>query len=145
MLQQNNEFSPDKDETKASSSSEDKGAVIYAEVVEGDYNDVYSRTQVKGTWEQIEEYVKSYFSERGLREAEDMNTDGFGLYCLYPVSDENGNEIDPQDPRYDELSEQQEPLVQYSVEAYPFDPEEEKEYIRELEAIDAFIDLGEQD
>ena len=137
MLQHIGEFSDENRETNISSSSEDKGAkeIIYAEVVEGDYNDVYSKTFVKGTWEQIETYVKSHFSKKGLEEAEEFGSDGFGLFVMYPISDKNGNEIDSADPRFDEFCEQQESLIQYYVEA------SEIPYVY----VDKLIDLGEQD
>lgn len=97
--------------------------IIYAEIVEGDYNDVYSRKNVKGTWAQIEEYVKSYFTEEGLEKAEDMSSDGLtlGIYEEYEDREE--------DEEYDH-----ECYLEYYVDAMPYVNDEKP---------DDVIDLGE--
>lgn len=126
--------------------------VIYAEVTEGDFNDVYDRHRVKGTWDQIEAYVKSFFSKEGLEVAEEIGTgDGYGLEILQEVPDEiedwdmeNHTSITVRkgDPRYEELAERYETQVAYYVEAAPY-YEEDKNLIKEMEASGEFIDLGE--
>lgn len=119
--------------------------VIYTEVTEGDYNDVYSRKYVKGTWDQIEQYVKSHFSEEGLKEAQEIGSSGgYGLETYYPVTDEEGNEVDYKDPRYGELADQEEVRVLYYVEAIPFYDATPKE-IQEIESDSRFINLMEDD
>jgi predicted glycoside hydrolase/deacetylase ChbG (UPF0249 family) len=122
--------------------------VIYAEVVEGDYNDVYDRHRVKGTWDQIETYVKSFFSKEGLEVAEEIGTgDGYGLQVWEELPDtltdwETDKEVPKGDPRYEELAEEFDSQVEYYVEALPFD-ERDKDLIKELEASGELVDLDE--
>jgi len=102
----------------------DEKEIIYAEVVEGDYNDVYSRKTVKGTWKQIEEYVKDHFSEEGLKLAEDVSGLGvFGLEIYYDKEDDEEAEDD------DDI----EILCKYGVVAQEVEPYDDEE----------IIDLGE--
>lgn len=119
--------------------------VIYAEVTEGDYNDVYSRKYVKGSWDQIEAFVKDYFSKEGLERAEEINSDGYGLEVYQNTAfDNNGNEI-PLVDLPDEEKDMIEPLIEYYVEASPFDTEQDQNLIKEIESDSRFINLMEDD
>ena len=94
--------------------------VVTVDITEGDYNDVYKRGPiVRGTWEQIENFVKGYFTEEGLRKAEDIGSDGYCLAIYQNVTDEDGNEVAENDPRYEELSSNFESQIEYYVEAQP--------------------------
>lgn len=57
----------------------------YYEVVEGDYNDVFSRKYVKvHDQQQIDSYVKEYFGD--MQGVEDLNSDSIG-YAKYFIAD----------------------------------------------------------
>ena len=81
-----------------------------------DYNDVYDYdTYVYGTYEQVKEYLVEQYKEeyRSQLDIDESHEDIFvGIYM--PVTDEDGNEVDPIDDRYEELQEQQEALLDIS-------------------------------
>lgn len=93
-------------------------------VTEGDYNDVFSKTEMEfNNNDEAEIYALNQFSDdaRNKHLVEDLGTDSicFGVY--YPVTDDNGNEIDENDPRYEDLSEQQELRLQYYIDISEID------------------------
>jgi hypothetical protein len=101
--------------------------IIHAEITTGDYNDVYSKGPiVKGTWAQIEEYVKSQFSEDGLKRTEDISSDGYCLAIYQEPTDENGNKIQ------DEDGIDYEPRIELYVDASPIDEIDEDEIVIDL-------------
>ena len=59
---------------------------------EGDYNDLFDNSAIKGTGKQVKEYCLSAFSnfEDRKDEIEDIGTDGIGFEIFYP------EEIDPE-------------------------------------------------
>lgn len=101
--------------------------IQYFDCTEGDFNDVYDRFYLRGTWEQVEEYIKECFNSQERSKMEDIGGGSdicFGYY--YPVTDENGNEIPETDPRYEEESENQELRLAYYISAVPMEDNEEK-------------------
>jgi len=88
-------------------------------VTEGDYNDVFAKYELEfKDWLDAELYAKRQLRVYGYKpkQIEDLGTTGicFGVY--YPVSDDNGNEVSTDDPRYEELSDQQELRLKYYIE-----------------------------
>jgi len=88
-------------------------------VTEGDFNDVFAKyeTEFKDDLD-AELYAKRQLRDYGYKpkQIEDLGTTGicFGIY--YPVSDDNGNEVSINDPRYEELNDQQDSRLKYYVE-----------------------------
>ncbi len=88
-------------------------------VTKGDFNDVFERTELNFSNDITAElYAVQSLLDLGYTndEIEDIgHTDiCFGVYM--PVTDENGDIVDSNDPRYDELNEQQEVRLEYYVE-----------------------------
>ena len=86
---------------------EDINDVKVYEVVTGDYNEVYSKDIVKGTWKQVEEYLLSLFDDFGDRK-NDIEEIDFGYELYYEP------EIDP---KTDEPFEDQEALIEFYAQA----------------------------
>jgi len=94
-------------------------------VTEGDFNDVFNRTEMEfKDYSEAEKYAKSMFKQEYIDngEVEDlssMDSIVYGVY--YPVTDDEGNEINENDPKYEELSEQQESRLQYYIDISEID------------------------
>lgn len=59
-------------------------------ITEGDFNDVFSKTERSGTWEEIEEIVKDHFSEIGKKKMQDISSaDNITYGVYYDTEDEN--------------------------------------------------------
>ena len=116
-----------------------KSEVKYFDATEGDFNDVYDRFYIRGTWEQVEEYIKSCFNENEPPEDIASGFDiGYGYY--YPVTDDDGNEVPESDPRYEELNDMQEARLRYYITAVPMEEEDlkfvDKEKLHDLTSVD---------
>jgi hypothetical protein len=86
-------------------------------ITEGDYNDVFNKYELEfKNYNEAEQYAKSMFEPQYLDKVEDIGSDNICLAIYYPVTDDDGNEISTDDPRYDELNEQQELRIQYYIE-----------------------------
>jgi hypothetical protein len=88
------------------------------EVVEGDFNDVYSRKTIRATESQMEKYVKDQFSDEGKKRMVDLGSDSIGYGIFYE------NEIDPETG---EEYEDQELRLEYYVEAVYIDRDGDNE------------------
>jgi len=101
-----NSFSKE-DNNLCSMCYEDINDVKVYGVVTGDYNDVFSKDIVKGTWKQVEEYLLSHFDDFGDRK-EDIEDIDFGFELYYEP------EINPET---DEPFEDQEALIEFYAQA----------------------------
>lgn len=90
------------------------------EVVEGDFNDVYSRKTIRATYEQIEKYVLDQFNDdpKIQERIQDLGMDSIGYGIWYE------NEIDPDTG---EEYEDQELRLEYYVEAVYIDRDGDQE------------------
>jgi hypothetical protein len=90
------------------------------EVVEGDFNDVYSRKTIRATEQQMEKYVKDQFNDDPEIQAriEDLGTTDIGYGIYYE------NEINPET---NEEYEDQELRLEYYVEAVYIDRDGDNE------------------
>ena len=75
--------------------------IYYFDFTEGDYNDVYSRKVLKGTFDQADDFCKSYFTGEDFNNSEKTGSFGSVGYELYYTNetDENGNEYEDQELR----------------------------------------------
>ena len=90
----------------------------------GDYNDVYSRDEMDfDNWDHADQYAFNYITQNGYKrdEIEDIGTTGICLAVYCPVVDDNGNEVSQEDPRYDELNEEQDLRIKLYVEIQEID------------------------
>jgi len=86
-------------------------------ITEGDFNDVFNRYELEfKDYNEAEQYAKSMFEPQYLDQVEDIGSDSICLAIYYPVTDNEGNEVFDDDPRYDDLVEFQEPRIQYYIE-----------------------------
>jgi|SRR5688572_25105714 len=76
------------------------------EVVEGDFNDVFSRQTIRATEEQIEKYIKDQFSDVGKEKMQDLGTDSIGYGVYY----EDDLDLSGENSEYSELR------LQYYIE-----------------------------
>ena len=81
--------------------------VYYWDYINGDGNDVYERETLKGTSDQVEEYLKSMLSEEGLEQAE-TNMYGDISFTLYMENEEG---------ELDEDGDEYEPVIDFSLSA----------------------------
>ena len=91
----------------------------YYRIKRFDYNDVFDYdTYVYGTYEQVKEYLIEQYKEeyRSQLDIEESSEDVYVLDYL-PVTDENGNEIAQEDPRYEEFTQNNETLLGTSFSA----------------------------
>ena len=86
---------------------------------EGDYNDLFDNSTIKGTGKQVKEYCLSAFSNYEDRkdEIEDIGTDGIGFEIFYP------NEIDPETGEEYEDQEIRVELYNEATEIEDYDPD----------------------
>ena len=101
------------------------------EVTEGDYNDVFSRTEMEfKDWIEAEKYAYSVFRPIYEPQIQDIGTDCICLAIYYPVTDDNGNEIGYDHPDWDKLNEEQELRIEYYIEIREIEDQEiqQKEY-----------------
>jgi len=100
--------------------------VYVAHIRTGDFNDVFSTGDyVRGNYYQIEQQVLAYFTQEGREKAQDIGGAGSIVYaCYFPVTDEDGNEVSEDDPRYEELNDTQELRIEYYVDAELMEPED---------------------
>lgn len=79
---------------------------------EGDYNDIFQNSTIKGTGKQIREYCLSAFSgfEDRKDEIDDIGTDGIGFEIYYPseIDEETGEEYEDQELRIELFNEARE-------------------------------------
>ena len=79
---------------------------------EGDYNDIFDNSTIKGTGKQVKEYCLSAFSNYEDRkdEIEDIGTDGIGFEIFYPneIDPETGEEYEDQEVRVELFNEARE-------------------------------------
>ena len=86
-------------------------------ITEGDFNDVFNRYELDfKDYNEAEQYAKEKFDPQYLDQVEDIGSDSICLAIYYPVTDNEGNEVFDDDPRYDDLVEFQEPRIQYYIE-----------------------------
>lgn len=79
---------------------------------EGDFNDIFDNSTIKGTGKQVKEYCLSAFSNYEDRkdEIESINTDGIGFEIFYPneIDPETGEEYEDQEARIELFNEARE-------------------------------------
>jgi len=89
-------------------------------VTEGDYNDVFAKYEMEfKDYNEAKKYAKSMFKhsyiiDGTVQDLSSMDCITYGYY--YPIVDDNGNEINQDDPRYEELSDQQESRLEYYID-----------------------------
>lgn len=91
----------------------------YYEITEFDYNDVFSRRTLDfDSYDAAVDWVKNQFAPDIRDKVECIGGDPESYVYYFPVSDEDGNEVKPEDPRYEALNEEQELRVQlgYTIE-----------------------------
>jgi len=86
-------------------------------VTEGDYNDVFAKYEMEfKDYDEAERYAYAQFNPEYKDRIEDISGDSVCLAIYQGVYDDNGNEVNPNDARYEDLSQQQESLIEYYIE-----------------------------
>lgn len=69
------------------------------EVTEGDFNDVFGKTVLKGNTNQIDEYLKSQFSDEGKEKMESIDNIGYAVYYDEEIDPETNEPYEDQEVR----------------------------------------------
>ena len=93
--------------------------IHYFRIKEFDFNDVFDySTIVRGTYNQVKNYlINKYKPEYRNKLDIDESSEDIHVLDYMPVTDENGNEVSIDDPRYDYLSETQDVRLSTSFSA----------------------------
>jgi hypothetical protein len=113
--------------------------INYFRIKEFDFNDVFDYdTYVKGTYDQVKKWlINKYRPEYQNQLDIDESSEDIYILDYMPVTDEDGNEVQPDDPRFDELNESQESRLSTSFSAELLDISDVDQ-----EILDKVIDLG---
>ena len=111
----------------------------YFRIKEFDFNDVFDYdTYVKGTYDQVKKWLIDHYKPEYQTEL-DIDESSTDIYVMdwYPVTDENGNEISTDDPRYQDLADSEEARLSTSFSAELLDLNDVDQ-----EILDKVINLG---
>ena len=91
----------------------------YFRIKEYDFNDVFDYSKyVYGTYDQVRKYLIGQYADEIKNELDiDESSEDIHIAYYMPVTDEDGNEVDSNDERYDELNESQEARIQLGFSA----------------------------
>lgn len=84
-----------------------------------DFNDVFGSEEIElDNYDDAVKYIYDQIKPQFHDQIEAIGGDPESFVIFYPVTDEQGNEVKQDDPRYDELSDQQESRIElgYTIE-----------------------------